>query len=181
MLWSFYHGQVAPLAAMGGSASKLNVVICGLDNSGKTTMLYHMRLKEPRRDFKPTNGEMVGMGALGACCSRPWARIQLRGGAVHLQEEALRSSHVGSCGGEAGALVWRVERSPRLARTPHAPPALQLRPLWPNFYNNMAVDAVFFVIDAHDRTKMPEGAPGSVPGRGAAHAPAPRAQPARPS
>lgn len=41
---------------MGNSARKINVVVVGLELSGKTTMLYHMRLKEARTDFKPTNG-----------------------------------------------------------------------------------------------------------------------------
>ena len=40
---------------MGNSAKKLNVLVVGLDGAGKTTMLYHMRLKEVR-EFKPTNG-----------------------------------------------------------------------------------------------------------------------------
>ena len=35
---------------------EVRILILGLDNAGKTTILYNMRLGEVQRDFKTTDG-----------------------------------------------------------------------------------------------------------------------------
>ena len=41
---------------MGARTSKVNVLMVGLDNAGKTTLLYHLRLRDAETGFTETNG-----------------------------------------------------------------------------------------------------------------------------
>lgn len=162
------HPATPPAAHMGGSATKLNVLVCGLDGAGKTTMLYHMRLKEARKDFKPTTGlappwKLLACPAAAipltqAVRARPAARAGFNYEVVpYIYKKKRYDLHMWDLAGEK-----KVRRAAsahrRCAAAPHDARPEQLRALWSNFYNNMYVDALVFVIDGNNRSKMPEGA-----------------------